>query len=123
MVTEPVISGVPSTDADDGVLILRTDRTRDTSVCSASLIAPNLLLTARHCIVAEYPADNIRCNPDGSLMVPSGGELGASSPPENLHIFAGRQPEKEAISGLPGGDPAALATQIIASPYLSSHSP
>lgn len=112
-----VISGVASTDADDGVLILRTDRPKDTSVCSASLIAPNLLATARHCVVAEYPADNIRCNTDGTLMLPSGGELGAPSPPEQVHLFAGRQPRAE--GGLPGGEPAALATRIITTDWPS----
>lgn len=114
-----VIGGTSSPEVDDGVLILRTDRTKDTSVCSASLIAPNLLLTARHCIVADYPADNIRCKPDGTLMVPSGGQLGPPSAPEKVHVFAGTQPDVDPTSGLPGGEPAALATQIITTDWPS----
>lgn len=116
---EAVIGGLASEDSDDGVLVLRTDRTKDTSVCSASLIAPNLLLTARHCIVAEYPADNIRCNADGTLTMPSGGQLGASSKPETVHVFAGQEPPPDATSGLPGGEPAAIATQIVTTDWPS----
>lgn len=114
-----VIGGVVSEEVDDGVLVLRTDRSKDTSVCSASLIAPNLLLTARHCIVAEYPADNIRCKADGTLTMPSGGQLGASSSPEKVHVFSGAQPPPDATSGLPGGEPAAIATQIITTDWPS----
>ncbi len=119
LMTQAVIGGVETADADDGVLILRTDRAKDTSVCSASLIAPNLLLTARHCIVAEYPADNIRCKSDGTLTLPSGGQLGASSPPEKVHVFAGKHPSEDPLSGLPGGEPVALATQILATDWPS----
>lgn len=114
-----VIGGLDSPDGDDGVLVLRTDRAKDTSVCSASLIAPNLLLTARHCIVAEYPADNIRCNADGTLMMPSGGQLGPASSPESVHVFAGQHPEPDPESNLPGGEPAAIAKRIITTEWPS----
>jgi MYXO-CTERM domain-containing protein len=116
---QAVIGGLDSAEVDDGVLVLRTDRDKDTSVCSASLIASNLLLTARHCIVAEYPADNIRCNPDGTLIMPSGGQLGASSAPEKVHVFAGQHPTPDATSNLPGGEAAAIATQIITTDWPS----
>lgn len=116
---EAVIGGVDSAETDDGVLVLRTDRIKDTSVCSSSLIAPNLLLTARHCIVAEYPADNIRCRPDGTLMAPSGGQLGVPTEPENVHVFSGQQPMHDASSNLPGGAEAAIATQIITTDWPS----
>ncbi|RYZ08709.1 MAG: trypsin-like serine protease [Myxococcales bacterium] len=119
VVTNAVIGGADSPDADDAVLVLRTDRVKDTSVCSSSLIAPNLLLTARHCIVAEYPADNIRCAADGTLTMPSGGQLGAPSQPEDVHIFAGRNPEHDGASNLPGGTPAAIATQIVTTDWPS----
>lgn len=117
--TQAVIGGVDSGESDDGVLVIRTDRSKDTSVCSASLIAPNLLLTARHCIVAEYPADNIRCNSDGTLIEPSGGQLGEPSAPEKVHVFSGAIPAQDMATGLPGGEPAALATQIVTTDWPS----
>jgi MYXO-CTERM domain-containing protein len=115
--THAVIGGVDSPDTDDGVLVIRTDRTKDTSVCSATLVAPNLLLTARHCIVAEYPADDIRCAADGTLMEPSGGQLGAPIAPENVHVFAGKQPGSDL--GLPGGEPAAVVAEILTTDWPS----
>jgi len=117
---EAIISGDPSPNSDDGVLALRTDRsTRDTSVCSASLVAPNLVLTARHCLVADYPADDIRCNSDGTLQMPSGGQLGVAIAPERVHLFAGAHPLSDGNSGLPGGEPAATAVRIITSDWPS----
>lgn len=117
--SQAVIGGIDSTEADDGVLVIRTDRPKDTSVCSASLVAPNLLLTARHCIVAEYPADNIRCNSDGTLMEPSGGQLGVASAPEKIRVFSGATPAEDTLTGLPGGEPAAIAAQVVTTDWPS----
>lgn len=114
-----IISGELSPESDDGVLALRTDRTKDTSVCSASLVAPNVVLTARHCLVAEYPADDIRCNSDGTLMMPSGGQLGVAVAPERVSVFAGAHPESDGNSGLPGGEPAAIGLHIVTGDWPS----
>jgi hypothetical protein len=108
---QPVISGELSSAADDAVVLLRTDRPAGTSVCSGSLLAPNLVLTARHCIVAEYPADNIHCNPDGTLDMPSGGQLGPSVAPSAVNLFTGADVAPDGV--FPGGDPAAIGAQIL----------
>jgi MYXO-CTERM domain-containing protein len=108
---EPVISGKISEPADDAVVLLRTDRGGGASVCSGSLLAPNLLLTARHCIVAEYPADNIHCNPDGTLDMPSGGQLGEPAPASDVNVFTGGSVPADGV--FPGGEPAAVGAQIL----------
>lgn len=105
-----VIGGKISEATDDAVVLLRTDRAGGASVCSGSLLAPNLVLTARHCIVAEYPADDIHCNPDGTLDLPSGGQLGAAAPASDVSLFIGGDVKPEGV--FPGGEPAAVGAQI-----------
>jgi hypothetical protein len=117
--SQPIIGGVDSEDADDGVVVIRVDRSKDTSVCSGAMIAPNLLLTARHCLVADYPADDIRCKPDGTLMMPSGGQLGEAVAPAKLQVFVGPEPSQDNTSGLPGGEPDAIAARILTTDWPS----
>lgn len=92
-------------------MLLRTDRASGASVCSGSLLAPNLVMTARHCIVAEYPADNIRCNSDGTLNEPSGGQLGESVPASDVNVFTGGTVMHDGV--FPGGEVAARGVQIV----------
>jgi trypsin len=108
---QPVIGGEVSQAEDDAVVLLRTDRASGTSVCSGSLLAPNLVMTARHCVVAEYPADNIRCKSDGMLDMPSGGQLGESVAPADIHVFTGATVIANGV--FPGGEAAARGAQII----------
>ena len=104
-----VIGGSASPATDDAVMLMLTNRDV-TSVCSAALIAPNLVITARHCIAAEYPEDGINCSPDGTLIMPSGGELGVPVSPEKIDFFAGLS-----LTGqpFPTGTPAAIGQQVI----------
>jgi len=106
-----IIGGKVSGPDDDAVVLLRTDRATATSVCSGSLLAPNLVLTARHCIVADYPADDIHCNPDGTLDLPSGGQLGEPAMASKVNVFTGADVPPDGV--LPGGEPAARGAQIL----------
>ena len=55
------ISGGEPDSADSNVFILVSHRQSEgVALCSASLIAPNLLLTARHC-VADVTSDQVTC--------------------------------------------------------------
>ena len=56
-------------------------------VCSGTLLAPNLVLTARHC-VAEADAMSA-CTSDGTAA--SGGAVYADYDPNELYVFAGAQ--------------------------------
>jgi hypothetical protein len=117
-ISQPVISGQPSPATDDGVVLLRADRASGTSVCSGSLLAPNLVMTARHCIVAEYPEDNIRCKPDGSLDLPSGGQLGDPIEAGKVNVYVGAD-VATADGSFPGGEPAARGTSLLTTTWPS----
>lgn len=70
-----------------GVLHIMKDQN---SACSGTLVAPNLVLTALHC-VAPLRDDNFECNPDGSITqnVPGAGELASPVPAEQIEIRIG----------------------------------
>jgi hypothetical protein len=68
----PVILGLPSTAEEDFVVHLRV---AGVGVCTATLIAPNAVITALHC-VSQFDANNTyTCNNDGTVapIMPGGG--------------------------------------------------
>jgi hypothetical protein len=87
-----VIGGVTSGSEHDGVVQVFSSN----NSCSGSLIAPNLVLTALHCLV-EQSTDAFTCNTDGTAAM--GGDLGALRPPSDFTIFVGK-------AGVGGGSTA-----------------
>lgn len=86
------MNGEPSGAEDDAVVLLSARNSTYTAQCTATLVAPNLLVTARHC-VAEFASRPFTCTPEGELAPGSlGGTMGALIPPENIRIFLGREP-------------------------------
>jgi hypothetical protein len=78
----------PSGTDDDAVLLLRADADGEV-ICTATLVAPNLALTARHCVAYGGPP-MFQCTEDGEL-VPNewgGGTLGADYPPDSIELFS-----------------------------------
>jgi hypothetical protein len=65
----PVVEGEvsPTGGIEDAVLLLRTVVDEGEIVCTASLVAPNLAITARHCIAHLVPG-NFRCTGQGELV-------------------------------------------------------
>ena len=49
-VSQPIVNGVPSTATDDSVVLITITEASGGSTCSGTLIAPNLVITARHCV-------------------------------------------------------------------------
>lgn len=74
-----------------GVLLLETQvAAQATQMCTGTLVAPNLVISALHC-VAPLRDSNFECNPDGTVtqLSPGAGELGAPVAAEEVKIRVG----------------------------------
>src|SRR5687767_8137560 len=84
-----IIDGEASGSDDDGVLMIRAvlEDQREV-ICTASLVAPNLLLTARHCV--SYLTEGLfSCSVEGDLVNggDGAGELGLHIPAESIEVY------------------------------------
>ena len=97
---EPIIAGEPSGSEQDGVVLLRAVlEDKSELLCTASLVGPNLILTARHC-VAYLTDGQFSCSTRGELIdnPTGGGRLGLDLPAESLEIYAGKTPRKAPVA-------------------------
>jgi hypothetical protein len=103
----PVLRGSPSGPEDDAVVKIESEAELVTWVCTATLVAPNLLVTAQHC-VSNFDDGKFSCTNGGELTTDSiHGQMGTLVPPENVKVFVGPTPG-------PRDDPAAQGVRIFA---------
>ncbi len=100
---EAIIGGVDSTSSQNFVVELVRPVATGAFVCSGSLVAPNLVLTARPC-VTSVPNEGFSCDQSGAGT--DGGALGADYEPGSIYVYAG----VDAPSGLAA--PAAYGARI-----------
>lgn len=99
-----IINGEDSDSTDDSVvLIIHFDRSSyGVGGCTGTLIAPNVVLTARHC-VSEVENAPFGCNGEGKLVGgSSGGKAEGDHKPSDLYIFTGN--ERPSFRGMPDID-------------------
>jgi len=84
---QPIIRGTTSGTEHDAVVVLTTfDAGKRRSLCTATLVAPNLVITARHCVSdTDGPT---ACSMDGTPI--TGGNVKADRDPKNLVVFVGK---------------------------------
>ncbi|MBS2011931.1 MAG: trypsin-like serine protease [Deltaproteobacteria bacterium] len=108
-VSSPIIAGSDSTaDQDAVVMIKHYDAVKiggGAEGCTGTMLAPRLVLTARHCVAATDP--QLACEPDGSASF--GGVVRESYLASKLFAFSGVA-RPDFISGL---DRAARGAEII----------
>ncbi|HVR19768.1 MAG TPA: trypsin-like serine protease [Polyangiaceae bacterium] len=104
---EGIVGGELSpTGIEDAVLILRaTVPGVGERLCGASLVAENLVVTARHCVayVTEGP---FRCETSGERTegIPGAGRMGLDLAPESIELFA---------NDVPRTDPIAIGSEVV----------
>jgi hypothetical protein len=119
-VRSAVVGGEVSTTADDFVVFVSlANNPRD---CGGTLVAPNVVLTAKHCLY-EYLAGtgSSLCDASGEPQPGStGGYVTAPHPVANLGIYPGADGRKRSLEG---GSPAAVGKAIVddGSPSLCSY--
>ncbi len=97
-----IVAGGPSGRAQDfAVMLVFSDPQRNLrSICTAALVAPRLVLTARHC-VAQTELD-VQCRVDGEAVV--GGGVRANHDPRMLYVFTGHsRPDLDPTRWKPAG--------------------
>lgn len=93
----PVVGGVPSGEERDAVVLMLSNGPDRSSLCTATLIAPNLAVTVRHC-VSVYQEGTFSCTIQGNLdltrpRIPSNaGEVGPVYAPELVSFHVGSTP-------------------------------
>lgn len=87
-VSQPVIDGEdsPTGVEDSVVLIIHLDR-QGAAGCTGTLIAPNLVLTALHCVAETDEAS--ACDVDGTAL--SGGRVGSLHDAKRMYVFTGNE--------------------------------
>jgi hypothetical protein len=90
--TQPVVNGraSPAGTREDAIVLLRTPLEEGELVCSGTLVADNLVLTARHCVARGTPGPFI-CTPTGELLDDGSGAgaLGLDMPADTIEVFTG----------------------------------
>jgi hypothetical protein len=85
---------------EDAVLLLRAVvPDAGERICSASLVANNLVVTARHC-VAHITDGYFLCSPRGEIIeiTEDAGKLGLDLPAENLEFYSNETPRSAPIA-------------------------
>lgn len=87
-----IYGGVEDTGSsqNDAVVAIKVGDGQQFVLCTGSLIAPNVVLTARHC-VSVVNNDAISCDQNGNSL-DDGPDLGADQPVASIHVFSGATP-------------------------------
>ncbi len=102
--SQAIYGGQQDNDAkqNQAVVSLRIGDGAQFELCSASLIAPNVVLTARHC-VSVNTTTTVACDENG--VSGNGNQLGADEPVSTIHVYLGAAPN---FTGTPAANAKAI---------------
>ncbi len=107
---QPIVQGALSDESEDGALYVRTlYAPTKGNTCTGTLVAPNLVITALHC-VTENVLETFGCNNDGTLEDENraDGALGRLVEPSVVEIYSGLL-----IDGIVGKEPVAVGARLL----------
>lgn len=82
-----LVGATASSASQDSVVALVSPTATGKELCTGTLVAPNLVLTARHCLV-EPASRVLRCNVDGN---PTDGFFGDARTASQIQVFTGAE--------------------------------
>jgi Trypsin len=93
-----ILGGKPSGDDENAAVYIESTSMDDQGMvttlrCSGRIIAPALVVTARHCLLKRKTV-NVRCNPDGSPVDIADATDVRVEPPSAVTVFIGSQKPK-----------------------------
>jgi hypothetical protein len=94
---QAIVNGEVSNPDDDATVFVQTQLTPSEGIaCTGTLIAPNLVVTALHC-VTHSTLGEFSCKPDGSLSdsTRADGTMGPLVTASTVEIFTGSQPARQ----------------------------
>ena len=85
-----IVNGERSDASDDGVVFVGRS---GGAACTGSMIAPNLVLTALHCVTETKQDSGFVCRPDGTISPtsPVDGKLGGLLDPTEIYVRTGAE--------------------------------
>lgn len=98
LVRSAIVNGMRSDEADNAVVDVYAKVDKSTTRCTGTLIAPNILATALHCVSYYDSASVFKCNPDGTITAdnPEHGKIGGPVEPEGVEVHFGPEFDGEA---------------------------
>lgn len=91
---QPIIGGAASPATQDAVIgIAIRPGGKLEGLCSGTLVAPNLVLTARHCVATT--SESIACNTRGEPILDEAAPI--EHAPSELHVYLGQAASKDIV--------------------------
>jgi hypothetical protein len=84
-----IYGGVTDGDGNGSVVALKIGDGQAYELCTAAVIAPNVVLTARHC-VSDNIVTGVRCDQNGNSG--NGNHVAGDVPVASIHVYSGANP-------------------------------